>query len=137
MKTDSLYKAFPGRFYVLDENGKPTDNYKDKALFKNTYGIAFFINSATKGRGYVIYFARDEKEWDLRTVFSVGKIIENDNIISLKTRYNTFVWDATCGPTTGQTNSLLQWIKANGDTYIPGFTRHEGVKEFLDNNTVL
>ena len=56
MKTDSLYKAFPGRFYVLDENGKPTDNYKDKALFKNTYGIAFFINSATKGRGYLTTF---------------------------------------------------------------------------------
>ena len=132
MKKDSLYKVFAGYFYMLDESGNATNYYKDKGLFRNTYGLVFFIHAATKGRGYAFYFARDEREWNLRTVFPTGQLVEEDNRICIKTRYNTFVWDSTHGPTKEQIASLFQWVKENGETYIPGFTRHPGVKEYLE-----
>ena len=42
MQKDSLYKVFAGYFYMLDEAGNVTNYYKDKDLFKNTYGLVFF-----------------------------------------------------------------------------------------------
>ena len=42
MQKDSLYKVFAGYFYMLDEGGNVTNYYKDKDLFKNTYGLIFF-----------------------------------------------------------------------------------------------
>ena len=132
MRKDSLYKVFAGYFYMLDEGGNVTNYYKDKDLFKNTYGLVFFIHAATKGRCYGLYFARDERGWNYRTVFPTGLLIEEDNRICIKTRYNTYVWDSTAGPTIKQVESLFQWVKENGETYIPGFTRHPGIKEYFE-----
>ena len=132
MKKSSLYKVFVGRFYMLDELGKTTNKYKRYSLFRNTAGLVFFIHAATKGRCYALYFARDDHAWNYRTVFPTGLIIEENNCISIKTRYNTFVWDATSGPTSEQTESLFQWVKENGETYIPGLMRHEGMREYFD-----
>lgn len=42
MQEDTLYKAFTGYFYMLDEAGSITNNYNDKCLFKETYGLVFF-----------------------------------------------------------------------------------------------
>ena len=117
---------------MLDEAGNITNNYKDKCLFKDTYGLVFFIHAASKGRCYAVYFARDSHEWNARTVFPVGKIIEESNRICIKTRYNTFVWDSTSGPSKGQVASLFQWVKENGETYVPGLTRHPGIKEYFE-----
>ena len=111
MQKDTLYKVFTGYFYMLDEAGNITNNYKDKCLFKDTYGLVFFIHAASKGRCYAVYFARDSHEWNARTVFPVGKIIEESNRICIKTRYNTFVWDSTSGPSKEQVASLFQWVK--------------------------
>ena len=130
MKND-LYKAFAGSFYMLDKNGNSTDYYKDYSLFKNTFGIAFFIQASTKDRCWAIYFARDYSEWNFRTVFPVGKIIETDDEISIKTRYNYFVWRNSKEITEERIESLFQWIKENGDTYIPGLKKHPGVINVL------
>lgn len=129
---ETLYKVFAGCFYILDENGKVVENHKDKALFKNTYGLAFFINSATKGRGYVLYFARDNSGWNFRTTFPVGKIIETDNKICLKTRYNTFVWDDSNLPENKLIEELYEWVSKNGETYIPGLIKYPGIKEYFE-----
>lgn len=107
MRKDSLYKVFAGYFYMLDEGGNVTNYYKDKDLFKNTYGLVFFIHAATKGRCCGLYFARDERGWNYRTVFPTGLLIEEDNRICIKTRYNTYVWDSTAGPTSKHAESLF------------------------------
>lgn len=132
MKKDSLYKVFAGRFSLLDENGEKTDYYKSYDLFKNTYGLAFLINASTKGRCYVLYFARNNKGLDFRTVFPVGKLIEENNKICIKTRYNTFVWDTVDDSQKVQIEAIYKWIKENGELYIPGLTTHTGVKEYFD-----
>ncbi len=132
MQEGTLYKVFAGYFYMLDEAGNTTNNYKDKCLFKDTYGLVFFIHAASKGRCYAVYFARDSHEWNVRTFFPVGKIIEENNRICIKTRYNTFVWDYTSGPTQEQITSLFQWVKKNAEMYIPGFMRYPGVKEYFE-----
>ena len=59
MKNGSLYKVFAGCFYMLDAKGQKVNCYKDYSMFKNTFGLAFFINSSSTGRCYVIYFAQD------------------------------------------------------------------------------
>ena len=132
MTKDSLYKVFAGYFGMLDERGNVTSYFKDKALFKNTYGLVFFIHSATKGRCYAFYFARDERGWNYRTVFPTGRVIEENNRVCIKTRYNTYVWDSTAGPTNEQVASLFQWVKEYGEMYIPGFTQHPGIKEYFE-----
>ena len=132
MQEDTLYKVFAGYFYMLDQSGNITNNYKDKSLFKDTYGLVFFIHAASKGRCYAVYFARDSHEWNVRTVFPVGKVIEESNRIFIKTRYNTFAWDSTSGPTKEQIIPLFQWIKENAEMYIPGFMHHPGVKEYFE-----
>ena len=132
MQEGTLYKVFSGYFHMLDETGNITNNYKDKCLFKGTYGLVFFFHAASKGRCYAIYFARDSREWNLRTVFPTGKIIEESNRLCIKTRYNTYVWDSTSGPTEDQIASLYLWVKENAETYIPGFMRHPGIKEYFE-----
>lgn len=131
MEKGSLYKVFAGNFYMLDGYGNATNNYKDKALFRNTYGLAFFIHTATAGCGYAIYFARDKRDWNLRTIFPTGRIVEEANRISIKTRYNTFVWDATEKPADDRIESLYQWVQMNGEKYIAGLNKHPGVTEYL------
>ena len=37
MGKGTLHKVAAGYFYMLDENGKETNYYKDKGLFKNTF----------------------------------------------------------------------------------------------------
>ena len=132
MKKDSLYKVFAGQFSLLDENGENTDFYKNYDLFKNTYGLAFFINAATKGRCYVFYFARDNNGWNYRTVFPIGRLIESQNKICIKTRYNTFVWNVVDESQKAQIESVYEWVKENGEVYIPGLTNHIGVKEYFE-----
>ena len=132
MEKKALYKVFIGRFYMLDEQGNATNYYKDKDLFRNTYGFVFFIHAATKGRCSAIYFARDDSGRNYRTVFPTGRIIEENSRMGIKTGYNSFVWDSASGPTSEQVESLFLWIKENGDICIPGFMRHPGVKEFFE-----
>lgn len=129
-----LHKVFAGCFYMLDEKGEKTNYYKQYDLFRNTYGLAFFINTKTKGRGYVVYFGRDEKGicWNVRTVFPAGKVIEENDRMCLKTRYNTFVWDATTNPSTDLIESLYEWVKENGTIYVPGLKDHPGVTEYFE-----
>lgn len=132
MKKGSLYKVFAGHFHMLDANGNVASDYKGMTLFRNTYGLAFFIHAATKGRGYAFYFAWSEWGGHCRTICPAGLIIEENNRISIKTRYNTFVWDAASGPTSEQAESLFQWVKENGETCIPVLMRHEGMREYFD-----
>lgn len=134
MERSTLYKVFAGYFHMLDECGNAATDYKRYTLFKRTYGIVFFLNAATKGRCHAVYFARDDRGWNFRTTFPTGTITEESNQIRIKTRYNSFVWDSTMGPTQEQADSLFQWIKENGETYIPGFTQYCGVKEYLERN---
>lgn len=132
MKKDSLYKVFAGNFSLLDENGEKTDYYKDYDLFRNTYGLAFFINAATKDRCYALYFARNNTGWNFRMVFPVGKVIESQNKMCIKTRYNTFVWDAIDNSQKDMIESLYEWVGKNGELYIPGFKNHAGVTEYFE-----
>ena len=132
MKQGMLYKVFAGYFYMLDDKGCKTDYYKEYGLFKNTLGLVFFIHSASKGRCYAIYFAKDKNGRDYRTTFPVGKLIDEEEKISIKTRYNTFVWEYSSDINKEQIDSLYQLVKDNGDAYIPGLSRHPGVKEYFD-----
>ena len=132
MKNGSLYKIFAGCFYMLDAKGQKVNYYKDYCMFKNTFGLAFFINSSSTGRCYVIYFAQDNNGWNYRTVFPVGKLIEEENRVCIKTRYNTFVWEQSEFIKSDQIESLYQWVKSNGEKYIPGLTQHSGVKEYFE-----
>lgn len=132
MKKDSLYKVFAGQFSLLDENGEKANFYKNYDLFRNTYGLAFFINAATKGRYYVLYFARNNNGWDCRTVFPVGRLIESQDKMCIKTRYNTFVWDAIENSQKDMIESLFVWVKKNGEIYIPGLKKHAGVIEYFE-----
>ena len=127
----SLYKVFAGKFYMLDENGVPTDYYKDKSIFRNTYGLVFLIHASTKDRCFAYYFARDDSDWNFRSVFPVGRIIESENEIRIKTRYNYYVWRKSDDITSEKIESLYQWVEENGDTYIPGINRTPGIKEYF------
>ncbi len=128
---DALYKVFAGKFYMLDANGDPTDYYKDMSLFKNTYGLVFLIHAASKGRCYAYYFARNDTGWNFRTVFPVGQIIESEDEIKIKTRYNYYVWRYSEDITSAKIESLFQWVKENGDMYISGLNSTPGVKEYF------
>ena len=131
MKENDLFKVFVGEFSMLDENGKPTNYYKKYDLFKNTYGIVFFIQAKTKGRCWGIYFARDEGGWNYRTVFPVGKLIDDNNTLMIKTGHNSFVWHYSNNISEEKIESLFQWVKENGETYISGLKKHPGIPEYL------
>lgn len=130
MERDALYKVFAGHFYMLDENGESTEDYKDKDLFRNTYGLVFLIHAATNGRCYALYFARDDHDWNFRTVFPVGKLVEEGTHVCIKTRYNSYVWDSAMIEQE-KIEDLYKWVKMNGETYIPGLKNHKGVKEYF------
>ena len=133
MKKNSLYKVCSGCFSVLDTEKNDAIKNSRYALFNNTYGLVFLIYGSTKDRCSAYYFARGIKDgWNFRTWFPVGKIIEEENQVSIKTRYSYFVWTESDVYSQEQLSELKEWVKQNGDTYMPGFSEHKGIKEYFD-----
>lgn len=127
----STVKVYCGHFSMLDDGGKPTDYYKEYGIFRNTYGFVFFVPAKTKGRYWAIYFGRTKEDWNVRTTFRTGLLIEEEQRVMLKNAYNYYAWDTEKEITNDDKESLWEYIRENGDTYIPGFTRIQGISEIM------